>query len=680
MSATGAWFVLAATALLLAACASAPKHDSSRVALEFTGSFEATAAELADAVAQDLEDLERRSSPRSAVDDAAWTLAEFFRGRGYPRASVEYELFEPAGGALRARFVIQAGPRARVERIEFEGAARFDRRELTAAIGLRDPSARGAEPVWFAERDFDRALGALDAFYAERGHARARIEGPRVEFDAGGERVKVKFAVHEGPRYMLIAPPTLRGGVALLDATLDWDGVVGRPFTPRSVAAARGRVGELYERSGYPDMRIEAVEIELDEDGEARMALVIAPGPAVRVSAVKLSGLVRTRESFARSLIDVRPGASYDVRELRASFAKLFATGLFTRVQTRLVPEDAAERELAFEFEEAASREVYVEPGLGSYEGPRVLAGWRDRNLFGSGRVLRIEGLAAELAQRALISVTEPRLFGSDLQASLSVFREVRDEPSFDKDERGAALGLLRTLTRDARVELEYRYRRSELTAVDISDPLAQDELQDVDISSLRAGISFDSRDSVFTPTRGLQARMSLEFASAALGSELDFLRLQLAQAVFVPMGENAVLGWSYRGGVISPLGGSDTIPVQERYFNGGENSVRSFREDRLGPLDSTRKPLGGEAFTTLTLELRRELAGALWGALFYDTGNVQQHADDFFQFSGFRHGVGVGLRYALPIGPLRMDISANPDPRDGESEWVTHFSLGMSF
>lgn len=678
MSARRAWLGIALA--LLAACASAPKRGGPRIDLEFTGEFAASVAELEEVIEEDLEDLERRSSPRSAVDDAAWSIAEHFRGLGYPQASVEYELSEPADGPPRARFAIRTGPRARVERIEFAGAARFDRRELTAAIGLRDPSARGAEPVWFAERDFERAVGALDAFYAERGHARARIEPPRVVIDASGERVQVTFDVHEGPRYMLLAAPGIRGGVAVLDATLDWDGVVGRPFTPRTVATARGRVGELYERSGYPDVRIDSVQVELDESGEARLELVVAPGPAVRVSAVRLSGLDRTRESYARALIDVRPGADYDVRELRESFRKLFATGLFTRVQTRLEPEGAAERELEFEFEEAASREIYVEPGLGSYEGPRALVGWRDKNLFGSGRVLRIEGLAAELAQRALISLTEPRLFGSDVQASLSVFREVRDEPSFDKDERGAALSLLRNLTRDARAELEYRYRRSELTAVDISDPLAQDELDDFDISSLRAGISFDSRDSVFTPTRGVQSRLSLEFAGAALGSELDFLRAQFTQAVFVPLGESAVLGWSYRGGMIAPTGGTDTIPLQERYFNGGENSVRSFREDRLGPLDSTGEPLGGEAFSTITLELRRELAGALWGALFYDTGNVEPVAEDFFEFNGFRHGVGLGLRYALPIGPLRLDTSANPDPRDGESEWVTHFSLGMSF
>jgi outer membrane protein assembly complex protein YaeT len=673
-----AWALVCA--LFLWACAAAPQRGGVRVETSFAGEFDAPERELLLAIAPDLENVERRSSPRSAVDDAAYALVEYFRERGYARAAVEYEVLEQTAKLLRARFVIRAGPRARVERIEFDGAERFQRKELLAAIGLRDPSTRGADPLWYSERAFERAVGALEAFCAERGHARARIEAPRIEIDAAGERVVVTLTVDEGPRYVLSEAPRIAGGVPALDATLEWEGVVGRPFTPRTLGTVRGRVGELYERSGYPDVRVEGVEVVLDESGSAQLEVQLATGTEVSVSAVRLVGLARTRSSFARELIDVRPGATYDVRALRESFRKLFATGLFTRVQTSLEPEGAAERELVFEFEEAASREIYIEPGLGSYEGPRLLAGWRDINLFGSGRVLRLEGLAANRAQRAVASVTEPRVFGSEVQGSLSVFREVRDEPSFDKDERGAALSFLRNLTREARAEFEYRYRRSELTQFDITDPLAQDELDDFDISSIQSALSFDNRDSIFTPTRGVQSRLSVELAAAGLGSELDFLRVQFAQSVFAPLSDNAVLGFTYRGGLIAPLGSTQSIPVQERYFNGGENSVRSFREDKLGPRDSGGEPLGGEAFNLLSAELRHALRGALWGALFYDTGNVEPQASRFVEFNGFRHGVGLGLRYALPIGPLRLDVSANPDPRRGEPDWVTHFSLGMSF
>ncbi len=677
-----ALWLAAALALVAGGCRSAPPLGGGKVdvSVEFAGEFEVERADLEAAIAPDLENLDRRSSPRSAVDDAAYSLVELLRERGYPRARVDYEVLEATDRRLRARFKLEQGPRTRVVKLDFEGATRFSRADLAAAIGLREPKPEGPDPLWFVERDYERAVGALEAYYVDHGHARVRVRAPRIEIEPDGERAKITLSVEEGPRFVVLQAPAIEGGIAELEAQLEWTTIVNKPFTPRSLQLARGAIGELYERSGYPDARVEPTDVELREDGEARLSLRVEPGPLVTIGDVRVEGAVRTRASYARDLVEFEKGDKYDVGVLRDSFRKLFSTGLFTRVQTRLEPEGAEVRDLIVELEEAPSREIYIEPGLGSYEGPRLLVGWRDINLFGSGRVLRIEGLAAELAQRALVSVTEPRLFGAELQGSLSVFREVRDEPSYDKDERGVGLSVLRNLSPRARAEIEYRYRRSELTAVDIADPLAQDELDDFDISSVALSLGWDSRDSVFTPTRGLQARISVEVADEALGSELGFLRTRLIHATFVPLSDAATLGLSYRAGVISPMGGTSAIPVQERFFNGGENTVRSFREDKLGPKDSSGEPLGGEVFHTVSIELRHDLRGALGGALFYDGGNVESSARDALHFDGFRHGIGVGLRYALPIGPLRLDIAANPDPRDGESDWVTHFSVGMSF
>ena len=132
--------------------------------------------------------------------------------------------------------------------------------------------------------------------------------------------------------------------------------------------------------------------------------------------------------------------------------------------------------------------------------------------------------------------------------------------------------------------------------------------------------------------------------------------------------------------GVIAPAFDDTTIPLQERFFAGGENSVRSFRESRLGPSDADGEPLGGEAFSTLSLEWRHELGGAFQSALFADAGYVEAQAEDLFALDDVRTGVGVGLRYLLPIGPLRLDAAFNPDRRAGEAEWVVHFAIGMPF
>jgi outer membrane translocation and assembly module TamA len=140
------------------------------------------------------------------------------------------------------------------------------------------------------------------------------------------------------------------------------------------------------------------------------------------------------------------------------------------------------------------------------------------------------------------------------------------------------------------------------------------------------------------------------------------------------------VLGLSWRGGVIIPTGSTDIIPLQERFFNGGENTVRSFKQDELGPVDSLGNELGGEAFNVVTVELRQRLRGRFDGALFWDAGNLESDFEDFFHLGNVRHALGFGLRYLLPVGPVRLDVGFNPDPRAGEADVVTHFSVGMSF
>ena len=184
----------------------------------------------------------------------------------------------------------------------------------------------------------------------------------------------------------------------------------------------------------------------------------------------------------------------------------------------------------------------------------------------------------------------------------------------------------------------------------------------------------------MLVPTRGRQGRLRLEWAAERLGSDTEFLRAQLEFTQLVPLGEKNVVAASARTGVIAPLGTTDFIPLPERFFNGGENTVRSFKEDALAPEGVIGESRGGEAATTLNLEWRRQLVGNLAGALFFDTGNVTQNVADYWNFDGFRAGIGTGVRYLLPIGPVRLDLGFNPGAGSGEDEWVLHFSVGFPF
>jgi outer membrane protein insertion porin family len=521
---------------------------------------------------------------------------------------------------------------------------------------------------------------------------------------------------------------------------------LGRPWSPQVGSAIRGSVLEAYKRRGRPEASARIAEVSRGENGDVEVTLRIEPGPQIVIAGVRILGNHKTRTHTIRSRIAFEPGEIYDVEQERDSFRELYRTGLFSTVRIGLAKPDevppsaqqespqpetptanaptqpppeqppaeqapvaqappaqapaaqapaaptagtppAAEetetRVLEVEVSEASSQEFYVEPGYGSYERLRLSLGWREKNLWGTGRILNIEGTLAELAQRGLIGLTDTRLLGSRISGTLSLFGNHREEPSFTHRELGSGLTFSRRFpewSEHLQASLGYQFRRSDVLDVKVVDPTVIAALTDVDVSSVNFTPTYDTRDDPFLPKKGNLSRITVEYADGAIGSQLEFVRTRITQSDFFQLREGMVLGLSYRGGFIAPIKGTTTLPLQEQFFNGGENTVRSFREDELGPVDVQGNPIGGEAFNVFSAELRQRLSTRFEGALFYDTGNLETDYTDYLRFSDMRSAIGAGLRYVLPVGPIRLDVGVNPDPRQGESDYVVHLSVGMAF
>src|SRR5207248_9445645 len=121
-------------------------------------------------------------------------------------------------------------------------------------------------------------------------------------------------------------------------------------------------------------------------------------------------------------------------------------------------------------------------------------------------------------------------------------------------------------------------------------------------------------------------------------------------------------------------------ISIDERFFNGGSTTVRSFAERDLGP-HNRGNSIGGEFFSVFNVEFTFPLYGELLGAAFFDAGNLLPSSNDPFAsvtagFHEMRYAVGLGLRYKLPIGPIRLDYGYNPDRRPSEDVGAFHFSF----
>lgn len=689
--ATLAWTsVVAAFLVLVGGCGVLAKSPrTGDVDVNYTGNTFFDDDDLDRVIARFFQDFASTRFKKSAVDDAAFDIERRYVASGFPSAKIRYRYVERGGERPLAAFQINEGPRARLGAVRFEGNTAMRDKELAPFFAPRASGLLEDSEGWFVEAGVRASLDEVVLAYRSRGYLDARATLAGVDFDASRTVADVRVTIREGVPYRLVSVD-VTGGDPRVDAK-KIDSIsrayLNKPYYERLSSEIQGRYEELYAGAGFADVTVERTRREANPDGTVALAYAIRAGPLVTVGPITIGGNVRTRSAFVRSRLQLREGRTYSREEERASFGSLFKSGVFDRVSIRVPPApdedpkaESVVRPLQVDVVEARALEVFLEPGWGSYEEFRVSAGARHKNLFGTGRILDLHGTVGAISQSGSLSLIDPWLFAKDVVAEVTLFGTRRKEPSFLRTEAGIGTSLTRRFSPTVEGLVGYRFRRSDAKDVQVLDNEALDALDNVDISEVQGSVAYDTRDNVFQPTRGTFAKLSLEYGGAAVGSELDFARLRAQYAGFLSLNAATVLGWSARTGVVEPLAGTDSIPLQERFFNGGENSVRSFRESELGPKDDSGEPLGGEAFTTFSVELRRRLKGRFEGALFWDTGNLVPRHEDYFEFNGYKQAFGVGVRYALPVGPIRLDAALNPDPGDFESRWTVHVSLGMAF
>jgi outer membrane protein insertion porin family len=390
------------------------------------------------------------------------------------------------------------------------------------------------------------------------------------------------------------------------------------------------------------------------------------------VSAKNLSPKPRLRESFLPRRFQHLQGKIYSPEKIDETYRELLRSGLFSNL--RYNPAELPDHtvRLDFTFEEAKAREVGFTLGFGTYDGFKAGIRLADRNLFGNGRPLTLDadysqrGLDAELMYFDPWFLDHPRL---NMRAKL--FSADRREKGYMKNEVGGRIELGWKAMPHLEVGAFAQASTVKITEPEI-DPLL---LGPTDYQFISIGITqtTDYRDNQIAPTRGWIFSTSIDVGT--IDGQRAFTRSVGRFSYYRPLGKMQ-LALGARAGLIEPV--DESIPIDIRFFNGGATSVRSFAERDLGPKDNDGHPLGGEFFTVFNVELTFPIAGGLQGAVFADAGNLRGHTE--LGIEDMRYALGVGLRYALPVGPIRLDYGINPDRREGEDFGAFHFSFGVAF
>lgn len=677
--------------------------------IEFQGETAFKESELRSQLKDQIATIDQYGLTAARGDDVAFFLALFYRKHGYSKVNVRYAI--ESGDHLRLD--ISEGPLVTLGQVNFVGNRTQPSDKLFEyAVGpTRERYSKLQKNLPFVAADVEEGADLVHRLYIAEGYLDAKVDKPLYHYSVDGSRVDATIPITEGRQYsfgnVTFAGQTIYGPEALRGQMID---LLEQPYTDNRVADIPRRMQSYYRTRGYYSVKVDSVgNPAAAVNGRVPVQVTVVPGPLYHFDGVTVKGLERLRPSYLTRRFSKFSGKTYSPEVVDERFRDLMRTGLFNVLQIKPTPIGGNALRLDISAEEAKSKEFGFSLGYGSYAGAIVGASYRDRDLFGYGRPLTTSAEWSQRGYRGEILWEDPYLFDTDFGFKAKLSALTFNFDGYSKFEIGTRIDVTRKFSKFYQLGLVVSDRRVNLTSVKIDPQLVGNKRYFV--SSVGFTQTLDLRDSKVIPSRGFVFDSTFDIASGAIGSQVDFIRSTARLTYFIPFtdkasaatemsttGHGRELSWFRRSslalgariGIIRPLGSTGpgsaiAIPIDERFFNGGSNSVRSFTERDLGPHDSHGYPIGGDFFTVFNVEYTFPLYGELEGAVFVDAGNLLPNAEDGFAsfdagIKQMRYAVGAGLRYKLPIGPIRLDYGVNPDRHNGEDIGAFHFSFGFAF
>ena len=665
------------------------------------------------------------------VQEGDQYLASYFQGKGYFDVKVSSH-FEKAASGDTVVYQIEKGKKHKVEAVSITGNSRQSTKKLMSYITVKKAHflSRGK----YSKKLLRASTTNLTAVYQSEGYSTAKVT-TSVASDTGN--VRVTFHIDKGPRDIVQALQ-IDGAKTLPEAQFAPGGLklaAGRPYSQKLVEDDRKTILSHYLELGYltATFRETAKAVSRQEPHRVNVVYHIYEGPRVFTTAVITLGRKHTQQRLInRDINTIQVGQPLTETQLLSSESKLYNnTGVFDWAEVdpkRQITTQTNEDVLVKVHEAKRNQITYgfgfeiinrggnipsgtaVLPGLPpiglpsnfttsekTYYGPRGTFQYTRNNVRGKGETLSLTAFAGRLDQRGGAYYIDPNLRWSNWTSTLALTAEHDGEnPIFSSQQEVASEQFQRPLDKAKTriLFLRYSFSQTDLTQIAIPELVLPAD-QHVRLSTLSTSFTRDTRDNPLNATKGVLQSAELDFNSTKLGSSVDFAKLTGQVAYYKKISKNVVWANSIRIGLAQPFA-SSRVPLSEEFFTGGGSTLRGFPLDGAGPQRQVQVcptgtttncsyiqvPDGGHELLILNSEFRFPLPikQNLGMAVFYDGGNVFPVVG-FHDFTSlYSNNVGLGLRYATPVGPIRIDLGRNLNPVPGISATQYFISIGQAF
>ncbi len=624
--------------------------------------------------------------PKSLEKDIAAIQAVYSK-KGYSETTVTASYREISPTEVEVVYEITEGQKARVRQIKIENNTALSDKAIRKKMRTK------ARFLWFGgvfdEDVLNQDLEAIKSLYADHGYIDARVTDAKVEFFAKGKRVRIKIFVDEGDQYFIdsiqVDGNSIFDDARLLRLTKSEPG----SYYNRSQAEMDAfEIQDFYSDEGYILASVRPRPAIDKEKREVGITYQVTERDLIYVAKVDIEGNVKTKDAVIRRELTITPGERFDGGMIRRSRQKLLNTQFYKDVYISTEATDRPKyRDLVFEVEEQKTGQFNFGAGYSSNDAliGQIQISQNNFDLFnpptftGAGQKLNLAARPGTVLSEYRLSLMEPYFMGYPFAAGFDLYYIDREYSEYDQTTSGIGLRTGKRITDFSSLGLSYTFSTYDISNVDDDAPQTiKDEEGSRTKSSMTLSFTNDTRDSYIDPTTGHRYTAAFELAGGPFGAETDFAKLLGEARWYKPLTEKFVLMTRLEAGVIEEYGDSHFVPLFERFFAGGSNSVRGYDYRDVGPRENG-DPIGGKSKMEGTLELSYPLVQIIKAYAFFDFGQVWRDIDEFGQDKiNTSVGLGVGLR--TPVGPIRLDYGYPLNPDDDQGSGRLHFSTGISF
>jgi outer membrane protein insertion porin family len=464
----------------------------------------------------------------------------------------------------------------------------------------------------------------------------------------------------------------------------------GKPFSRSVLAGDISKLTTFYGDKGYafanvsPDFKVDRENLIVN------ISYNIEKGKEVHVRNIDIVGNTRTRDKVIRREIPIQEQQLYSATKIQQIKPRVFRLGYFEdniEVTTNRVPGTDDQLDVNVKLKEKPTGFFSIAGGFSSVE-TFIFAGQiQESNLFGFGKTLSFSAQIGGLTRIGIADYQDPHFLDTQFTLEVLGFYTQRKFLDFTTNSLGTSAAFGRHLISDLSGRISYRFEHETVSNISGDAALLITESAR-NISSIGFGLVWDSRNNILDPSRGNISRANIEFAGGPFGGNTDFTRYTASTRFFFPLPFKTVFSVAGQYGLISLRNTGNDLIVSERFFLGGPDDLRGFPFRQVGARVPTDNGdfvvIGGTQMVVGTAEYIFPLIPQVGfkGVVFFDIGNVFNDNEKFtLNPSDLRKDFGVGIRWASPLGPLRLEVGFPIGKRlPGENRYQLQFTIGTLF